>query len=332
MTWQQFSDNGRPLITKTIEYQCRSLEQLPVPNARLFAARLLDYTCKGKLLRANFLRLSALTFCDSASEEILNMVGGCIELAQSAFLVHDDIIDQDAIRRNAPAMHKLFEKDIKPQNANYGEAQAICMGDMVLTHLFSFLSEYPELIRLFSKTLTLTALGQAQEIQWGTQNQEISLDQIYQIIEYKTAHYTFVLPFLSGLILSGTATHQKTVLLTKLGIIMGYIFQIRDDELNLLAPSELNKSAGSDITENKKTLCRYELIKEFPEAADLFGHSEKIIEVQKLYKNSMAEKMIQNYILKFVAEAKNLFEYLEIKKEWRSIWKELLNSLYERQL
>lgn len=332
MTWQEFSDNGRSFITKTIEYQCRSLEQLPIPNARLFGMRLLDYTCKGKLLRANFLRLSALTFCDSASEEILNMVGGCIELAQSAFLIHDDIIDQDAVRRNAPAMHKLFENDINTQNTNYGEAQAICMGDMVLTHLFSFLSEYPELIRLFSQTLTLTALGQAQEIQWGALNQEISPDQIYQIIEYKTAYYTFVLPFLSGLILSGAAAHQKNVLLTKLGIIMGYIFQIRDDELNLLAPPELNKSAGSDITENKKTLCRYELIKEFPEAIDLFGHPENITEVQKLYKDSVVEKRIQNYILQFIAEAKNLFEYLKIKKEWRSLWEELLNSLYERQL
>src|SRR3989344_2362441 len=57
-----------------------------------------------------------------------------IELVQSYFLIHDDIMDKDDLRRNGPTIHKsyenIFQKKRIKDAKHLGLSLAICAGDL----------------------------------------------------------------------------------------------------------------------------------------------------------------------------------------------------------
>lgn len=333
MNLKTYIESHKKAILQSIDRQCDDLMTYDIANTSIMKERLYEYTSRGKLLRGVFVCLSTESFQDTnytINQELMYKVAGAIELAQSALLIHDDIMDNDDFRRNKPSIHKLFENDINKSNAKKtGESLAICVGDIAIFHLFSYLAEYPELVQLFSRELSKTALGQALEIMNSIENQEISKEDILNIIKNKTANYTFLLPFMAGGLLAKSLDQEHLVFLKRFCLLAGYIFQIKDDELNLLSV-QLDKSIGGDIRENKKTLCRYELLKRIPEAKELFISDLSLEKVRDLYISSGAKEEIVQQLLIYKTEASDLIGKLPIKEQYQSLWIELLDYLLER--
>ena len=316
MTWNNFANTYRPTLEKAIIDECNLLAEggKHLPNSKEWADMLCEYTLRGKLLRGLFVRLVAESF-GTADDEKINRVGACIELAQSAFLIHDDIMDGDTIRRGKPCLHTLI-----------GTNTAICLGDWALLYLFGRLSFSPKIIEIFSSRLSATAAGQAHEV--AQEQKEPSYEEILQIIGHKTARYTFVLPFEAGMVLAG----GDIAPLEKLGLILGEIFQVRDDELNLLSEETTGKSAGGDIIQNKKTLCRQVLLSRMPEAKVLFGKAGTLNEVRQAYQQSGASQEITDFLKTRSQEASQILEMLPIKKSVRPLWGGLLDLLLHRNI
>jgi len=325
---QSFFKETNQKIKPYIQEQCQNLLNYPIDNAKMIAFYIQEYTQKGKMIRASLLRLSALSF--GKDNDDIYKIAAIIELAQSALLIHDDIIDDDDMRRGGKSMHKLLENEFtNSPNKKIGFSLAICMGDIILFHLFSQLPKNQEITSLFSQKLTQTALGQEMDVRYSLLNKEISKEDIFTIIKFKTTQYTFSLPLLSGSIICEKYNELKEPL-EELSTLLGYIFQIRDDELNLLSSSQTGKSMGGDIRENKKTLCRYELLKDNPQLEEYFGSDDNILEIQNYY-NLITTKKINNYIQKFTKKAQNIIQKLPINEKYKSLWEELLFYLINRQ-
>jgi geranylgeranyl diphosphate synthase type I len=193
--------------------------------------------------------------------------GAAMELFQSAFLIHDDIMDRDETRRGKPAIHSqyaaLAREGSLQDSTHIGEALGICAGDMALFIAFDILSGLAieggaksRLLSRFCRELEYVGLAQMADVYQGASDSGVSPENILGLYRYKTGRYTFSLPFAAGLILAG----QEEKLVDRfvlLGEKMGVLFQIKDDELGLWAnEKELGKPVGSDIAENKKTLYR----------------------------------------------------------------------------
>ena len=327
MTLQDYINIKKKDILQEIQKQCQDLALYDMPNAPKIAELLYEYSSRGKLLRGVFVCLGAESFGDEENTHILK-VAAALELAQSALLIHDDIMDGDDFRRNKPSLHKLFEKDFSGEKATKtGESLAICTGDIAIFHLFGYLSESPALVKLFSQLLSKTALGQAYEISYAHHNEEISKEDILLIIKNKTTNYTFTLPFMAGAILSGLDSTRELDYLKEFCQYAGYIFQIKDDELNFLEEGSIGKSAGGDIRENKKTLCRYELLQKCPEAIKYFGKDGSIEEVRTLYKDSGVKEHIADLIREYSLEAEKRINLLIIKESHKNLWLELISYL-----
>jgi geranylgeranyl diphosphate synthase, type I len=187
-----------------------------------------------------------------------------IELLHDFMLVHDDIIDKSPTRRNKPSMHAMFERHLRRfRKVKFsGEDLAIVAGDvMYALALHTFLSieedgmRKEEALRQLIKAALYTGSGEFIELMAGTRDiSKITLDDIFKIYDYKTAHYTFACPMTMGATLAG-APHGDIKKLFDLGIYLGRAFQIKDDILGIYGDErKIGKSTLTDLQEAKKTI------------------------------------------------------------------------------
>jgi geranylgeranyl diphosphate synthase type I len=229
-------------------------------------ARLLDYTCGGKMIRGGLVSFTHDMYGGSRPGAAA-AAGAAMELFQSAFLIHDDIMDRDEVRRGKPAMHARYIRLAKDaglhESGHLGEALGICCGDLALFVAFDILSALEiegdvkaRLLRRYCRELEYVGLAQMADVWQGASPGGAAKEDILALYRCKTGRYTFSLPFAAGLILADQ--DEKLVNhFVLLGEKMGILFQIKDDELGLWADEkELGKPIGSDISENKKTLYR----------------------------------------------------------------------------
>src|SRR3989344_754246 len=180
-----------------------------------------------------------------------------IEIFHSGILVHDDIMDQDMLRRGLTTLH-----------VKLGTSLAICAGDMAFYLAWEKLlsSRFPKdrLImasQLYSEYVIRLIQGQILDINNISLNQ-LSNRNILNIFKYKTAEYSGALPLLIGAILGGTKDESRLERLKEYGISLGWAFQIKDDLLGLYGHKEkTGKPIGSDIRKGKITLLIYYALK-----------------------------------------------------------------------
>jgi geranylgeranyl diphosphate synthase type I len=171
-----------------------------------------------------------------------------IEVIQSFTLIHDDIMDDDDLRRGVPAVHK-----------EYDTSTAILAGDTLYSKAFEFMTDTGaapehglEATRLLATTCTAICEGQALDIAFETRP-EVLVDEYLTMVEHKTAVLYGAAAATSAVLLG--ADEATVDALYQFGIESGIAFQIHDDVLDLTVPSEeLGKRRGSDLVENKETL------------------------------------------------------------------------------
>jgi geranylgeranyl diphosphate synthase type I len=218
------------------------------------SALLYEYSTRGKMVRGGL--IVVLYEALGGSDDIAS-IGAAMELVQSSVLIHDDIMDQDDMRRGLAAMHiQLAGIDNNREPLSCGEALAICLGDIGFFMAYDILaSEGSEVISLFSDELTSLGYGQMGDVEMGVSLDNPTYEEIQKIFRYKTGRYTFSLPFM----MAAVRAERFDLLegLSALGEELGVVFQLRDDELALFGSQEdIGKPVGGDIAENKKTYHR----------------------------------------------------------------------------
>jgi geranylgeranyl diphosphate synthase type I len=231
----------------------------------------------GKRLRPAILLLSAEALAaldpDSAVEyRQFPAVGGgsvdvlsaaaSIELVQTFTLVHDDLIDDDDVRRGVPAVHR-----------QYDESTAILAGDVLHARAFELLlgtGASPErsmraLARL-ARTCTEICEGQTTDIAFA-EREHVTVDEYVEMVDKKTAVLFATSACLPAILLG----HDDAVdPLAAYGREVGRAFQIYDDLLDLTTPTEkLGKQRGSDLVEGKRTLVTVHASKQGVDIDDL---------------------------------------------------------------
>ncbi|MFB6125976.1 MAG: geranylfarnesyl diphosphate synthase [Halolamina sp.] len=189
------------------------------------------------------------SFPDLDGEELdLMRAALAIEVVQSFTLIHDDIMDEDALRRGVPAVHEAYDTSM-----------AILAGDTLYSKAFEYLSETGadparglEAVNLLSSTCAEICEGQTLDISFEDRG-EVLPEEYLEMVELKTAVLYGASAALAGVLLG--ADEDTVDALYRYGIDSGQAFQIQDDVLDLTVPSEkLGKQRGSDLAENKETL------------------------------------------------------------------------------
>lgn len=197
---------------------------------------LADFVTAGKGIRGSLAMFSYEAFSDQKIAEPALPLAAALELFHASFLIHDDIMDEDAVRRGKPSIH-----------AQVGRNVAICMGDLAIFCGYDILTHLP-LGSYVSQELAHVAVAQMHDV---APKGKLTLENVLQTYIYKTARYTFSLPLSSGARLAN-ASVATIANLERLGESIGILFQIRDDELDNNVPSILNEKLAEIKSKHQK--------------------------------------------------------------------------------
>jgi len=200
----------------------------------------------GKRLRS----LVTLLCCEAVGGQVEEVLPFAVamELLQTASLIHDDIIDEDLVRRGTETAHKKF-----------GAKIAVLAGDLLIAQAVQLIGEKatPELLTHLGRGGIRMCEGEAEDFLLSTDRPETFSRQRYlSVVEHKTA--TFIKESARIGALVGRATEEQKEALSKFGEMLGFAFQIRDDILDVVASQQIaGKSVQSDLRMRR---CNYPLV------------------------------------------------------------------------
>ncbi|ERT68412.1 polyprenyl synthetase family protein [Cetobacterium somerae] len=236
----------RELVDSNIEYHLNKLEY---PNVIAEGMRY-SVLNGGKRLRP-ILLLMVLELFDKKIDLGLP-IAVAIEMIHSYSLVHDDLpaLDNDDYRRGKLTTHKKF-----------GEAEAILIGDALLTHSFSVITDETKgvasdklvkIIGMVSRYAGINGMIGGQTVDIESEKKKVSLETLKYIHENKTGKL-IKLPVEIGAIIS-EATEEEYKALENYADGIGLAFQIKDDILDIEGDFEkIGKPIGSDLELEKTT-------------------------------------------------------------------------------
>ena len=194
----------------------------------------------GKRMRPMLILLTAKNF-GKVSQVTQNAAIG-LELLHTASLVHDDVVDESSERRGQASV-----------NATYDNKVAVLVGDYILSTalLKVSLTDNQKIIQLLAELGRTLAAGEILQLS-NIQNQELSEEVYYQIINNKTAALFEACAKIGAL--SAGASEEEIAAAAKFGQNIGMIFQIRDDIFDYFDSKEIGKPTGNDMVEGKLTL------------------------------------------------------------------------------
>jgi len=186
--------------------------------------------------------------------ERARMVGWCIEMLQTHFLILDDIMDESLTRRGQKCWHLKKNVGNIAINDSFFMQQTIFY---VLKKHFINCAYFTDLLTLLFDTMLRTTMGQCLDLKSSAKPGEVpdlekfTTDKYNAIIDYKTSFYSFSAPVRLGMIISGLldpSLHRKAdVILRK----MGKLFQVQDDYLDCFGDPVIMGKIGTDIEEGK---------------------------------------------------------------------------------
>jgi geranylgeranyl pyrophosphate synthase len=216
----------------------------------------------GKQLRPVLL----LACCEAVGGDFRSLldVAVALECVHNFTLVHDDIMDEDDLRRGRQTVHK-----------KWNENTAILTGDALLVKAFELLSsveerKMPYMIGEFSSGILEICEGQVLDKEFE-KRETVSVEEYYDMIAKKTGRLFSLSCQLGAYLGDGSAEQIKA--LEQYGNRIGFAFQIQDDVLDLISRDDvLGKNIGSDLRGGKKTfLVSYALDHLHAEELQLFN-------------------------------------------------------------
>ena len=171
----------------------------------------------GKRIRPVILALAAECVRGGRADGNAYTAACAVELLHTESVIHDDIIDDETVRRGG-----------KPFHAKYGRDAGILTGDFVLGLILNISSKLndPRITKDLATTAMLMSEGEMIEMRLG-RGGDVTFDDYLRVIEYKTAT-AFEVAARIGAVMGG-GTQEQVEAFTEFGRNLGIAYQIRDD-------------------------------------------------------------------------------------------------------
>ena len=278
-------------ITKTIEEELSTITPDNLGEASVYLTR-----AGGKMLRPALTLITAEAV--GGNRESALKSAAAIELIHTFSLIHDDIMDDDDMRRGMPSVHKVWGEDV-----------AILAGDTLFSKAFEIIvcskgtTSEQNNKSLATVTDACVKICEGQALDMGFEERfDVNED------EYATK---------AGAIMGG-ANDEVIDAMYEYGRLIGLAFQIQDDYLDLASDEEtLGKPIGSDIGKGKMTIIAIKGL-----ASDDSGRlleilkdennsQDEIDEAIEILTNCGAIEYARNLAQESVVKAKEVLEILD---------------------
>jgi geranylgeranyl diphosphate synthase type II len=252
-----------------------------------------------------------------------------MELFQSSFLIHDDIMDNAPLRRGMETIHK-----------KYGVNTAILAGDVMLIAAYELMNNINLLVirqvqNLFNTTAKEVCEGQQYDMDFE-KRESVSFQEYLRMIELKTS-VLLAASLKMGAILGGAGQRNQD-LIYEFGRKLGLAFQVQDDYLDAFGdPGKFGKQVGGDILANKKTFLLIHALEtasaaQKKELKELMGKDVpgKVDKVLRIYRDSKVDEWALQLKNKFLDEAFDQLEDIAVLSSRKQPLKQLADYLVQR--
>lgn len=166
-----------------------------------------------------------------------------VEFIHTATLLHDDVVDESALRRGRDTA-----------NAMFGNAASVLVGDFLYSRAFQMMVAVDDMrvMRVLSDATNVIAEGEVLQLM-NCHDAAVDEARYMQVIHYKTAKL-FEAAAQLGAILGGAGPEMEAAL-AAYGMHLGTAFQLIDDVLDYSGQeADTGKHLGDDLAEGKPTL------------------------------------------------------------------------------
>jgi len=195
----------------------------------------------GKRLRPALVLLAAgaLGYRGQAHHELAAVV----EFIHTATLLHDDVVDESAMRRGRATANTLF-----------GNAASVLVGDFVYSRAFQMMVDIgePRVLATLADATNVIAEGEVLQLM-NCHDCDVDVNSYLQVIRFKTAKLFEASGRLGALLARASLPAEQAI--AAYGLHLGTAFQLIDDVLDYSGDSSLiGKNIGDDLAEGKVTL------------------------------------------------------------------------------
>ena len=232
-------------VAKTIDqmidrYFVDKTGELNKASAHLLAAG-------GKRLRPAVVMLAADAVKPGSSENLLH-AALALEVTHTFTLIHDDIMDDDSLRRGVPTVHTKWDMPT-----------GILAGDVLYARAFEHIcmaeakdDAKARAVTMLAKACADICEGQHMDMSFEHRT-DVTAPEYMEMVRMKTGVLYAAAAGIGAVLAGGNAVQVKA--LYNFGLNTGIAFQIQDDLIDLLTPAEKSgKDQASDLREGKQTL------------------------------------------------------------------------------
>jgi geranylgeranyl diphosphate synthase type I len=242
-------------------FVAREAEQFAAIDPALgpVADQLLAAVADGKRLRAAFCYWGWRAVGQPDSDALVR-AAAAMELVHAAAVVHDDLIDDSALRHGRPTAHIALRGAVqrRPRAVATARSLAMLVGDLLMGlagQLFAtsglpaaYLARARPLWSVLARELIA---GECLELLRTGAEPDTAAS--LKVIRYKTAKYTVEHPLLIGGALAGAGGRLREGY-SAYGLPLGEAFQLRDDLLGLFGdPERTGKANADDVRGHRPT-------------------------------------------------------------------------------
>jgi octaprenyl-diphosphate synthase len=166
-----------------------------------------------------------------------------VEFIHTATLLHDDVVDDSALRRGR-----------RTANALFGNAASVLVGDFVYSRAFQMMVSVDRMrvLDVLADATNVIAEGEVLQLM-NMHVPDVTVDDYLRVIRFKTAKLFEASARLGAVLAEADTTIEEAC--ASYGRSLGTAFQLVDDLLDYEGATEqLGKNVGDDLREGKPTL------------------------------------------------------------------------------
>lgn len=166
-----------------------------------------------------------------------------VEFIHTATLLHDDVVDESALRRGRETANALF-----------GNAASVLVGDFVYSRAFQMMVSLNRMrvLEVLSDATNVIAEGEVLQLM-NMHDPDLAVDEYLRVIRFKTAKLFEASARLGAVLADSSSAVEEAC--ADYGRSLGTAFQLIDDLLDYEgSTTQLGKNVGDDLREGKPTL------------------------------------------------------------------------------
>ncbi|MEM2925663.1 MAG: polyprenyl synthetase family protein [Methanocellales archaeon] len=291
---------------------------------------------KGKRIASFSSLLTYKGYTGKVGENFLDFCAS-IELFRHSILIHDDLVDQDSMRRGGKAFHRLYNYDDR-----FGEGVAIFYGNILFAKAIEIIlglnfekAKIERVVELFANCYAEINESQVLDLLF---EYKLPIYEEWAVMARKRAASLFKLSLMSGAILGG-APVKDYPFINEAALSIGYAFDIQDDIIGTFASEEqYGRPTHGDIIMGKKPLhivYAFELARdrELERLKEIFEkgkiEKEQVEEIKNIVRSCGALEKAKQVSREYSRNAIEAIDKTSMNKESKELFHSLIDYVSE---